>query len=219
MITLQSGLLTTTLSAEGTCLQAADTGQVLLRLPGGWPLMPALDGVVPEMKLTELRSTENGFALVLVPESAGPLTALRVFGASTAGAMDVWCEFEVGEPCQLTALQLVPAGTGINLYDVVNIRNRHFTAATWPEFLLGREGETSTYSDDWQFTPHPTALILRKNETSLFVGFLDLQASFGMRLGVRQSVVERWEVNFGDAPHGLRLSAGETFRSGCLRLF
>ena len=219
MITLQSGLLTTTLSAEGTCLQAADTGQVLLWLAGGWPLMPALDGVVPEMKLTELRSTENGFALALVPESAGPLTALRVFGASTAGAMDVWCEFEVGEPCQLTALQLVPAGTGINLYDVVNFRNRHFTAAAWPEFLLGREGETSTYSDDWQFAPHPTALILRKNETSLFVGFLDLQASFGMRLGVRQSVVERWEVNFGAAPHGLRLSAGQTFRSGCLRLF
>ena len=85
--------------------------------------------------------------------------------------------------------------------------------------MIGEQFETTTYSNDWQFSPHPTALLLRKNSVSLFVGVLDLQASFGMRLSGHRGVVQKWDVDFGDQPHGLCLNRGERFRSGRFRIF
>jgi hypothetical protein len=219
MTTIQSGLLSLNATANGIRFSNTDDGQTLIHSPGGWPLLPCINGTVPALELAEQRNRPDGFTLVMRAARPGPLSSLHIHGRSSAAGLDLWCEFEVVETCRLNALQVLPAGSGLNLYDAVNFRNRHFTPATWPEFLIGLGGETTTYSDDWQFAPHPTAMIFRKAETSLFAGFLELQAGFGMRLKVKQSVVERWDVNFGDTPHGLELSKGATFRSARLRLF
>lgn len=220
MITTHSGHLSLSVSTEGTRLHDTAHDQNLMRSPAGWPLLPVIDGAVPAMELAELRNENGGLVLVLRATSpAAPLKTLRIFARPAADALDLWCEFEAREACELNALNLMPAGTGLNVYDVVNFRNRHFTAATWPEFLVGKEGETSTYSDDWQFAPHPTALVFRKNTTALFAGFLGLQSSFGMRLKIKQSILQHWTVDFGASPHGLRLAKGETFRSARLRFF
>ncbi|XHR27128.1 MAG: TIM-barrel domain-containing protein [Chthoniobacteraceae bacterium] len=201
-----------------------NTGELLL-IAGGAPMLPVIDGAklaVSGGKWQE-RASDSGplWETCLIPLPESPVRNVKVFlqPIPEQDALDLWCEFTAGRDCQLNALDLFPAKTGVNLYDVVNFRNRHFTANTWPELLIGQGCTTTTYSNDWQFAPHPTALLLRKNTVSLFAGFLDLQASFGMRLSVKKSVVEQWDVDFGQSPHGLPLAQGERFRSGRLRLF
>lgn len=220
-IQINAGSLSLAIDQGGLSISDPSTGQPLLFSSGGWPLLPVVDGQPVAGTPAGADRCGEGFRLLLETAPSSPVGELALFceAAGEGGAIDLRCEFRARRRCELNALAILPPGSGMNLYDVVNFRNRHFTEKTWPELLIGRELETGTYSDDWQFAPHPTALILRKNEVSLFAGFTELQASFGMRLKVRQSVVRHWEVDFGAAPHGLKLEPGEVFRSAPLRIF
>lgn len=207
------------LNSQGLCLRESGQGPFLIKLPSTWPMLPEIDGAKTSWTLINVEGDNSSRCLLLKSKGQGPVDELRIHVESSEGVIDLSCEFKVSKDCYLNALHLFPEGAGLNVYDVVNFRNRHFTSATWPELLVGKEVKTETYSNDWQFAPHPTAMILRKNELSLFAGFLDLQASFGMRMEIRQSVVKRWDLNFGAADKGLQLRGGETFKSGRLRLF
>lgn len=121
---------------------------------------------------------------------------------------------------QLNRLDLIPAGTVVTCYDVVNFRNRHHTPAVFPELLLGGKGcQTDTYSGDWQFAPHPTMFIFRKLTINLFFGALDLPRAFGMYLEVADFQVKAWHLDYGRPPYGQKVSAGEKFVSPRFRLF
>ena len=94
--------------------------------------------------------------------------------------MDLRCSFTAAQDLTLNHLDILPVGTKLNFYNCINFRNRHGTAETWPELLLARKGfSTSTYSDDWQFAPHPTIIGFTKLDTAMFIGALDLPQSFG----------------------------------------
>ena len=192
----------------------------LILSPKGWPLLPVIDGEPVRLNYTDTSPYAGGVSHRF--ESADADSDLGMFQlrvVSNTGYIDISCEFTVTHDCQLNALQVFPAETGLNLYDVVNFRNRHFTASTWPELIIGRSFSTTTYSDDWQFAPHPTAILLRKNEYSLFMGATGLQASFGMRMEVERGKVLNWDIDFGSSPHGLMLKAGQSFSSEPLRIF
>lgn len=205
------------MDATGTRIASAE--EPLVMAPNKWPLLPILDGVAPALYWKTSRVVGNVSYVNFESEASGPIDTLQLTLFRREFEVDLQCTFRVRKDVELNALDVFPPGTGLNFYDVVNFRNRHFSTATWPELLLGRECETMTFSNDWQFAPHPTALILRKNTLSIFAGFLDLQPSFGMRLNVKQSLVRQWDVDFGDSPNGWKLKAGETFSSGVLRLF
>lgn len=207
------------ISPAGTRLSCDGSGKFLISAPSGWPMLPEVDGKVPAFQFQEMKESRSGFTVILQPEETSSLGQVSVEVRHVDGTVDLRCEFQVLRDCELNALHLFGEGTGINMYDVVNFRNRHFTTATWPELLVGSEFKTETFSNDWQFAPHPTAMMLRKNELSLFAGFMGLQASFGMRMEVRQSVLKRWDVNFGQQGSGLKLVKGEVFRSARLRMF
>jgi hypothetical protein len=135
-------------------------------------------------------------------------------------AFDLSCSFTAARACQLNALDLLPAGTLLNLYDVVNFRNRHHTPRVWPELLLGGAGcETDTYSGDWQFAPHPAMLLFNKLHSRLFLGAFDLTTAYGLYFKARDYRVEHCRLDYGAAPHGQRLEAAETFQSPRIRLF
>jgi hypothetical protein len=71
-------------------------------------------------------------------------------------AMDMDCRFTARRDMQINRIELFPAGTMLNMYRVINFRNRHFSEATWPELLLeGGTCETDTFSEDWQFAAQP----------------------------------------------------------------
>jgi hypothetical protein len=139
--------------------------------------------------------------------------------ADAGRALDCSCDLVAAKELYLNRVELFPTGSELNVYEVVNFRNRHFTPSTWPELLTGRELETSTYSDDWQFAPHPTAFLLRKNESGLFAGFLELQPAFGVRLKVCRGKVVHWDLHYGDGENAYKLQAGTRLNIGRIRLF
>jgi len=108
----------------------------------------------------------------------------------------------------LAWLEVLPSGTIFNLYDVVNFRNRHYSPHTWPELLLGGAGcQTTTYSNDWQFAPHPSLLTFRKNRRHLLIGALDLSASFGLHFGSKEHRASEFFLDFGGETDALKLEA------------
>jgi hypothetical protein len=136
------------------------------------------------------------------------------------GVLKISSEFAPGCDCELNRLDLLPEGTMLNMYDVVNFRNRHHTPHTWPELNLGGKGfETDTYSTDWQFAPHPSMFILRKNEASLFFGALDLPKAFGMYLKAENYQVKHWYLDYGQEGCGEKLKAGQKFQSPRFAVF
>lgn len=158
----------------------------------------------------------------IINEQAGSelIRDWKVSWRTVHGYLEVTSEFTAAEDCELNRLDLFPPGTALNLYDAVNFRNRHFTPRTWPELNLGGSFETTTYSTDWQFAPHPSMMLLRKGDVTLLVGALDLpEGAFGLELKVEKYRVVHWHLNYGPEGQGKRLRAGETFRAPRFALF
>lgn len=216
---LSDGSIRLEIGLQGILGFHESNGQTLIDTRGRWPLLPVIDGQTLEASFSGMSVKDGCVEITLTPASSGPVAELRLLLSQAYQAIDLRCEFRLRRDAVLNALEVFPKETLLNFYDVINFRNRHFSAATWPELLLGQHVKTSTYSDDWQFAPHPTALLLKKGETTLFVGFADLQAAFGMRMESSSFHVQSWQVDFGTAENGLRLARGESFRSGRLRLF
>lgn len=196
----------------------------------GWRLMaaelagmmsPVIDGrpTAANWRPDDAGKTATSIALSSVVEKIGSMTLeIRAHPDDT-----IDCQFSLmpARALQLNALQLFPGGSPILMDDVVNFRNRHHTTSTWPELLLGGEGcSTTTFSNDWQFAPHPSMLMFRKMDAALFVGCMDLPTgAFGMELSAAEHRIRQWQIDYGCAPHGLKLEAGQTFTSPRVRLF
>ena len=182
----------------------------------GW-LRPVLNGQAVAWGCTGVE--EKGQTLQ-ANFAADGLTDARLYLRARPDYLELQSEFTVVGPCELNRLEVAPPNTGLNLYEVVNFRNRHFTPRTWPELNLGGDGcTTDTCSGDWQFAPHPTLFVFRKDDLHLFFGALDLPRAFGMYLDVRQYRVRHWYLDYGPAGHGQSLRAGERFQSPRFGLF
>lgn len=216
---LSDGSIRLEIGPKGILGLHESNSQTLIDTGGRWPLLPVINGQVLNASFSGLAMTDDGIEITLTPAASSPVAEFRLLISQADRAIDIRCEFRLHHDAVLNALEVFPKETLLNFYDVINFRNRHFTAATWPELLLGQPITTSTYSDDWQFAPHPTALLLKKAEATLFVGFADLQPSFGMRMESNSFRVQNWHVDFGPGENGLQLAAGESFRSARLRLF
>lgn len=211
-----SGNLFVSLDESGLNILRGPERELLMTSRGLGLFQPVFAGVSAPPTVRCVRSEA---ALAVVSYDLDGVSGLELFIEARESAIDFWVQFVAGRDCEINALKLFPENTGLNFYDLVNFRNRHRTDRTWPELVLGHSFETTTFSDDWQFAPHPTAMLFRKSGHSLFTGFLDLQPTFGMKLKVEKNLVKNWELDYGKAPHGLKLRAGEKFRSGRLRLF
>ena len=170
-----------------------ETRERLVVSTGGSPLTPIIDGQTDAGRFLEAEESPSGASMRWEFPAALGIDGFvfHIEKNSSRDALDLWCEFRTSRDIQLNTINLLPTSSLLNLYDAVNFRNRHHTANTWPELSLGSGLRTTTYSDDWQFAPHPTALLLRKNDLSIFVGALDVQAAFGMSLEAKSyKVVE-----------------------------
>jgi len=184
----------------------------LMLIPDAVLFTPQVNGTALKWSNFEYHEQDNEF--VIRANSANLIGSYEVRILRLSSHVEISSSFTAVSDCELNRIDLFPAGTGLNLYDAVNFRNRHFTPSTWPELLLGGKGfETSTYSCDWQFAPHPTMLILRKNRANLLLGAMDLPKAFGMYLKADDYFVRHWYLDYGASGLGLRLKAGEKFQS------
>jgi hypothetical protein len=133
---------------------------------------------------------------------------------------EIFSSFSCIHHCELNKLELFPRNTEIGLYDLVNFRNQHHSTSLWPELGFGGDGfRTDTFSGDWQFAPHPTMFILRKNETQLFFGTLDMPKAFGMYMEASDYQIKEWYLDYGPMNWGQKLEEGEIFCSPRFCLF
>jgi hypothetical protein len=193
------------------------TGQRLMIIDDPALFCPALDGERVRAQMDKTEETDNR---ILFRFKADGLRDFTVKFEASDDTLEISSSFAPERDCELNRLDLFPEGTMLNMYDVVNFRNRHHTPHIWPELNLGGKGfETETYSTDWQFAPHPTMFILRKDDISLFVGALDLPKAFGMYLKVEDYKVKHWYLDYGQTGFGQKLKAGETFQSPKFAVF
>lgn len=203
-------------SGPSPTFRDANRGDRLMILPNGRMMQPVLSGVPSEVDHVDLVPTDTGFEARL---SSTHLENLRVRIDVNEDRIDLSCQFTAKTDCRLSRIDMLPAGTCLNLFDVVNFRNRHHVPATWPEMPLGEAFETNTYSEDWQFAPHPSLLIFRNAESHLLAALADLPVgTFGIHLAVGQFRVKHAYLDYGGDDHGLCLAAGQTFNSPRLRL-
>lgn len=129
-------------------------------------------------------------------------------------------EFVPEQDCELNVLHILPHGTSLGFYRLINFRNRHHTLEVWPELLLGTACESSTDSSDRQFAPHPAALLLTAGADNLFCGVAGLvTGSFGMKFRAARYQLEQWTLEFGTPGYGLSLTGGSPFQLPEFRLF
>lgn len=208
---LAAGELILTLDKEELTVWDGARRHRLLLVPLAGVMRPVLDGVAVPVQVQAVERQPGA----LVVRYAGPgLAALAVTWRAAGDHLELSASCTPAAGCELNRLDLLPPGTGLNLYDVVNYRNRHHSAQAWPELNLGGKGcATDTYSTDWQFAPHPTMMVLRKGADHLLVGALDLTTAYGMYLAVANHRVQHWHLDYGEPGHGQRLAAGTAFHT------
>jgi hypothetical protein len=209
------------LTANRTVLsiRCPGSGPRLLESNGLHLLRPVFHGVPSAPEQESLRE-EGGAAAVSFRQAGVDGLLLEMVFRPALGAVDLSCTFTAKQDLILNRLEILPAGTKLNLYHGINFRNRHGTEQTWPELLLAGKGfSTSTYSDDWQFAPHPTIIGFTKLDTAMFIGALDLPQAFGLHVRVSDYRVDEFSLDYGEGRHGLALKAGERFRSPTFRIF
>lgn len=203
---------------DGLEARSVRTGNLIFRSPAGGLMCPWLDGQPVTRRLRSLRKEDED--VVVLDYESPELAFLEVRYTCKENGIDVSCRFQPRKDAELNRIELFPGGTEWNLYDVFNFRNRHHHVATSPELPLGGKGcETDTSSRDWQFAPHPTALLLRANEFGLFCGELDLGTGFGFHFAAEDYRLRHWYQSFGESPHGERISRDQEFRSSRFRFF
>jgi hypothetical protein len=222
-MTMQLSIPGLTVRLDGAGLTWFDnqTGRKLIRTPGADLFAPVIDGKRAALVFSrpEQRDANRLDLHFTAPGLDG--FCLHVEALPGEDAFDLSCSFKAKFVCQLNALEFFPAGTRLAFYELTNFRNRHFHTDASPEFRLEPETgfKTDTYSTDWQFAPHPTLILFRKHELQLFFGAFDLPRAFGMYIDVADSKVRGWHLDYGTAPHGQPLAAGEEFASPRFRLF
>lgn len=222
MLKLETKSIKICFNINSNVLTAIDksTGYRLLFTPSAALFRPILDGKSVDVQLHDAK--ENGNSQLEFHFTGEELLKFIVIlsAIQEEDAIDFQCKFTVKNPAQLNRLELFPAGTIVTAYDLVNFRNRHHTPNVWPELVLGTGVKTDTFSEDWQFAPHPTMFIFRKLKINMFFGAMEIPKAFGMSLDIEDKYkVKNWYLNYGPQPHGQVLKSGEEFISPRFRLF
>lgn len=208
-IQLTAGGLHLQLDGGELTLSDAERGHRLVVMPVAGYMMPWLDGHA--CKDVVVRGvTADGDGIVIEQEAAG--CRVRASWRLADGHIELSASITVTSACQLNRLDLLPTGTQLNLWDVVNYRNAHDGPTAWPELLVrGKSFATDTASGDWQFAPHPSVMVLRRGSDQLLLGALDLPSSFGLHLAAERHRLRHCHLDYGAHPHGLALAAGTVF--------
>lgn len=217
---LEAGGLRLEADRDGVTIRHIRTGERLLIVPKGAVFAPVADGRRLSMELTGIQADErDGVSRIALSYGTVDGSALSVVWSALEGHLEVKSRFTAAESRRLNRVELLPAGTKINMYDLVNFRNRHHTPHTWPELNFGMTIDTTTYSNDWQFAPHPSMFVLRKNDIHLLFGAKSLPTSYGMYIEAEDFVLKSWFLDYGEGEWGLPLSEGDTFESPAFCLF
>lgn len=163
----------------------------------------------------------------LVSKNAGDDGALRIEFAG--GALDkgvvtaiphrrgflVRGEFTPKRDVVMNRLEILPAGTTTLFYEINNYRNMQATDQVWTRTILGAAAfSVDTYSKDWQFAPHPSAMLFTRNDTHLLVGTTSAPVGgYGLYANGGKWRLDWFYLHYGDGEWGWKIRSGETWKT------
>lgn len=203
MITLSNAALAVEIDIDKQTLTLRDavTGYRLFLCPALSLLAPAVDGRAPDYTLCDVRLEEKYAEM----DFASPRVDYTLTIDVSAGDVRLIPRMTRCTAHKLNALHILPEKSGINFFDLVNFRNRHGSSFTWPELNLADEVKTNTFSFDWQFAPHPTLFMFRRDDVTLLCAPVDMQRAFGFEYASKRYRLEEWTLYYGAARHGMPL--------------
>lgn len=160
----------------------------------------------------ELRLNPEGVRLAFGPAESFPLS----IGSSLPEVVLIPGGFDFSRRNHLgSEVSLIGPGAVLNFWHLVNFRNRHHTAAAWPEIVLAAHAETTTRSDDWQFAPHPSLVVFERADLKLVIGMAGVFAGDGLRIDIRGNTVNRFTfAGAVDEPRiRMQLFEGDVFQA------
>lgn len=215
---LKSGNLRVELEKERLKITNAE-GDTLLETENIQLFKPNIQNCVMNPSKISLQEKEGGAVLGFSFPQESPVEEYKVFIEEKGSYLQIYSQVHTRAAAMLNGVSLLPEGTRMPLYKLINFRNRHCTELTWEDLAMGEEFSTTTYSSDWQFAPHPSMLLFSKKNYHLFWGALNLPRSFGLYMDVDSYQVQRLEESYGEGDDGLELDGGSTFVSTKYALF
>ena len=124
-------------------------------------------------------------------------------------------EFTPREDVTMNRLYILPSGTTTLFYEIDNYRNFQATDQVFERVVLGaKEFACNTYSKDWQFAPHPSAMLFTRNDAHLLVGTTSAPVGgYGLYAFGGKWKMDGFYLHYGDGGWGWKIKAGETWRS------
>ena len=115
----------------------------------------------------------------------------------------------------MNRLDILPAGTTTLFYEINNYRNFHATDRVWTRIVLGDpKFSTDTYSKDWQFAPHPSAMLFSRNDAHLVIGATCAPVGgYGLYASGGKWKMDGFYLHYGDGEWGWKIRSGETWKS------
>lgn len=186
----------------------AARGETLFRIPEGRLMTPSF---AADARATVVQEPDG----VRIVYSHPSLVSGEVRLKKVATGLSLAAAFAPKDDVVLNRLNVFPKGTTTACYEIKNFKNIHATSAVRPQVLLG--GETfaiNTYSKDWQFAPHPTAMLFTRNPAQVLVGATCAPVGgYGLYAEGAKSEIDAFYLDYGPDAWGWRIRAGETWTS------
>ncbi|MGI6496582.1 MAG: TIM-barrel domain-containing protein [Kiritimatiellia bacterium] len=201
---------------EDASLELVDCerGERLLIVPGARLLLP---GFAADATLVDACVEGAEMRLRYAASSLGE--AVVILRACDPG-FSIEGVFVPAEDVELERLEIVPKGTQIACYEIRAFRFRHGTERSWPDCPLETDFEIDTTSCDWQFAPHPTALLFARHDTHLFLGATCAPVGgYGLHAKGSQNRFDELFLDYGQEGWGMELPRDEPWRTPVFRLF
>ncbi|MFZ2656007.1 MAG: hypothetical protein WAX69_13840 [Victivallales bacterium] len=205
----------------------------------GGALLPAVSG--SELVLANLRLAKDigdGTTVIpLIPSEAIAGGEMKI--ERRMGHVVLRTSYRAAKPHRLSEWTIAPKGSRISWNYLASFRNRHHHLHPYRQISLrgyddgyfGAPGNINiqstgysykgtstisenTYSQDWQFAPHPSLMIFQAPRCNLIAGCLDLPKSgFGIYFDCFQYEIGRWSIDLGGETHGMEVKAGDEVSS------
>ena len=209
------------------------------RFKGGC-MMPGFEGgTTAEADFDSMKNGDDGSVTLALKKSdfiaSGSLSITQ-----KSGHIVVKSSYKAAKAHRLAEWAIAPKGSRTSWNYLINFRNRHHHLEPYKTVSLrgyddgnfGAPGTNAmkdssscsyrgispisenTYSHDWHFAPHPSALIFQAPRVNLVAGCLELpKGGFGIYFDCFQYEISRWSLDLGGDAHGQEVKAGELVES------
>ena len=200
---------------NGATLRIVDDarGETLFRIPGARLMLPSFATNAEASVTVAADGLRVAYAHPLLARGEATLRPV-------ASGLALAATFVPKADVVMNRLELFPRGAETTCYELRNFKNSQGTPAVWPRVPLQcNPFRINTYSKDWQFAPHPTAMLFARNPAQVIVGATCAPVGgYGLYAEGKKGVFDGFWLDYGPGEWGWKIRAGEEWKSPEFRL-